>query len=91
MQTWHDVSRHTPCPICGKPDWCRVSTDGTWAICRRANTGSGLHKRDKGGAEYWLYRLDGGSLQQRPAGMPEALYGTVFVDIPAEIPLGRPA
>jgi hypothetical protein len=67
MQTWHDASRHTPCAICGKPDWCRVSTDGAWAICRRVDTGVGIHKQDKSGAEYWLYRLDGGSPQQRPA------------------------
>lgn len=23
------------CPICGKPDWCRVSENGTWALCSR--------------------------------------------------------
>jgi hypothetical protein len=67
MQAWHEVSRHTPCPICGKPDWCRVSTDGAWAICRRVGTGGGMHKQDKGGTDYWLYRLDGASLQHRPA------------------------
>jgi len=26
-----------------------------------------MHRQDKGGAEYWLYRLDGGALHQRPA------------------------
>jgi hypothetical protein len=67
MRTWHDISRHTPCPICGKPDWCRVSMDGAWAICRRVDTGVGRHKQDKGGAEYWLYRLAGRSLEPRPA------------------------
>lgn len=67
MSHWHDVSRHTPCPVCGKPDWCRISADGAWAICRRVDTGGGMHKQDKGGAEYWLYRLDGSSLQPRPA------------------------
>ena len=67
MQTWHDVSRSNPCPICGKPDWCCVSMDGAWAICRRVDTGVGRHRQDKSGADFWLYRLDGGSLQQRPA------------------------
>ena len=57
MQTWHDVSRHTPCSICGKPNWCRVSTDGAWAICRRVDSGGGIRKQDKGGSEYWLYRF----------------------------------
>jgi hypothetical protein len=41
--------------------------DGAWAICRRVHTDGGIHKQDKGGGEYWLYRLDMGSLQQRPA------------------------
>jgi hypothetical protein len=67
MGDWHDVSRHTPCAICGKPDWCRVRTDGVWAICRRVGIDGGMHKRDKSGAEYWLYRLGGASLQPRPA------------------------
>src|SRR5215813_12263919 len=64
---WTHVSHAAPCPICSKPDWCRVSMDGAWAICRRVDTGSGIHKQDKGGAEYWLYRLDGDALQPRPA------------------------
>lgn len=24
---WHDVTKHHPCPICGKPDWCGYSGD----------------------------------------------------------------
>jgi hypothetical protein len=66
MSHWHDVSHHTPCPICGKPDWCRLSADGAWAICRRVDTGSGVHKQDKGGTEYWLYRLNEGARHQQP-------------------------
>ena len=66
MRDWQHVSPHTPCPICWKSDWCCVSMDGAWAICRRVNTGIGRHKQDKGGTEYWLYRLDGSSLQPRP-------------------------
>src|SRR5438309_1602204 len=66
MRTWYQVSPSTPCSICGKPDWCRVTMDGAWAICRRVNTGVGMSKRDKNGAEYWLYRLDGGALHPHP-------------------------
>jgi hypothetical protein len=52
MRDWHTVSRHHPCPICDKADWCSVSADGTWAICRRVDTGSGVHRVDKAGADY---------------------------------------
>ena len=56
---WTEVTRSNHCPICGKPDWCSISTDGAWAVCRRVDTGDGLHRVDKGGGDYWLYRIDG--------------------------------
>src|SRR5262249_6245189 len=49
-----------------KPDWCSFSADGTWALCRRLDTGAGIHKVDKIGADYWLYRLDGPILSRQP-------------------------
>lgn len=55
--TWREVSRTCPCPICGKPDWCSVSDDGTWVVCRRADNGEGTHKVDKAGGDYWVYCL----------------------------------
>ena len=54
---WKRVNRAHRCPICGKPDWCRVSDDGQWAICRRLDTGDGRRKVDKAGMEYWIYHL----------------------------------
>lgn len=56
---WTEVTRLNLCPICGKPDWCSISTDGTWAVCRRVDTGDGLHRVDKSGGDYWLYRIGG--------------------------------
>lgn len=50
---WRPVHRSHPCPICSKPDWCQVSTDGKAAICRRVVSDKPL---PKGG---WLHRLDG--------------------------------
>jgi hypothetical protein len=38
MHTWTTVSPHNPCPICTKPDWCTVSAEGVWAICRHVDT-----------------------------------------------------
>jgi len=67
MRTWRHVSHRKPCPICDKPDWCAVSADGAWVLCRRVDTGAGIHKVDKAGADYWLYHLDDRSMSRQPA------------------------
>jgi DNA primase len=66
MHAWCHVSPHEPCRICAKPDWCAVSADGAWAPCRRLDTGAGIHKVDKTGADYWLYRLDSPTPSRQP-------------------------
>lgn len=66
MSSWHEVSRHEPCGLCGKASWCATSTDGTWAICRRGEAGTGLRRVDKAGAEYWLYRRTAPATETRP-------------------------
>ncbi|MCA9053412.1 MAG: hypothetical protein KDA75_06225 [Planctomycetaceae bacterium] len=53
--SWQRVSRHRPCPVCGKPDWCLVSGDGAAAICPRIETGSVKPCGEAG----WLHWLDG--------------------------------
>jgi hypothetical protein len=70
MRTWHDVSHREPCRICDKPDWCSFSADGTRALCRRLDTGEGIHKVDKSGANYWLYRMDGHTSRQSIIELP---------------------
>lgn len=62
MRTWHHVSHRDPCAICGRHDWCAVSADGAWALCRRVDNGAGVRRVDRAGADYWLYRLDGHAL-----------------------------
>lgn len=57
---WNEVTRFNPCIICGRPNWCSASSDGVWTVCRRVDTGDGLHKIDKSGGDYWLYRVGGG-------------------------------
>ncbi|HEY8562823.1 MAG TPA: DUF3854 domain-containing protein [Pyrinomonadaceae bacterium] len=42
------VSKKRPCPICGKPDNCKVSDDGTLAYCRRIAAGGVKEGRDGG-------------------------------------------
>ncbi|MCH8880045.1 MAG: toprim domain-containing protein [Planctomycetes bacterium] len=48
---WRRVSKSKPCPICGKPDWCSVSVDGSVAICMRITS----DKPTQNGG--WLHRL----------------------------------
>lgn len=48
---WLRAHRGTPCPICGKPDWCLIAPDGGAAICAR--TESSKRCGDAG----WLHRL----------------------------------
>ena len=55
--TWKAVTSTHPCPICNKTDWCSVSTDGDWCICRRVGGGSSVEKTDKSGDTYYLHRL----------------------------------
>lgn len=62
---WKEVDRFNPCIICGKIDWCSYSSDGVWAVCRRIDAGDALRKSDRSGADYWLYRVDGKSFDER--------------------------
>lgn len=39
------VNKRTPCPVCGKPDWCVVSRDGQRAFCPRVEGGLGWKGR----------------------------------------------
>ncbi len=63
---WQPVTKSAPCHVCGKSGWCSVSADGKKAICRRRDSGAGLHRTDKSGQDYWLYELNG----SRPSAGP---------------------
>ena len=54
---WLRVSRKTPCPICGRGDWCGVAADGSAASCMRVEQGAVKRLRN----DAWLHRLDGRS------------------------------
>ena len=45
------MTRHRPCVVCGRGDWCGYSADGGVAICMRVKSD---HPTNNGG---WLHRL----------------------------------
>ena len=55
------VTKLRPCPVCGRPDWCRVHSSGRYAICNRVQ--SAEPARGNG----WLHRLQH-RLPSRPMG-----------------------
>jgi hypothetical protein len=67
---WQHVNKAHPCPICGKADWCSVSTDGQVAACRRVEAGAWRSKTDKAGAPIYLHRLDGSTRPEAPPRPP---------------------
>ena len=73
MRTWSDVHHKKPCAICGKPDWCSISTDGTLAICRRHQRDGAIVRRDKNGSEFYLYRLGDQAPHWPAVSLPDVL------------------
>jgi hypothetical protein len=49
------VTRQNPCPICDRPNWCLVATNGTYAICQRTSSA----RTAKGNCGGWIHRLAG--------------------------------
>ena len=56
------VNKQTPCPVCGKSDWCLVAPDKTAAICQRIQEGS---VKSCGDAGYLHILVDRPKNQQR--------------------------
>lgn len=47
LRDWVEVAKGSPCPICGKPDWCMVKKDGTAAACARVSDGAARDRNGK--------------------------------------------
>ena len=52
---WSRVSRHEPCPVCGRQDYCTRTLDGTAVKCMRVK--SAKQVIDKGGGVGWIHSL----------------------------------
>lgn len=64
---WVRVSRHAPCPICGRPDWCLFALDRSVTICAR------IESARRAGEAGWLHRLrDTGPTPRRRVPPPPA-------------------
>lgn len=50
---WPYVTKAHPCPICSRPDWCQISTDGKVVKCQRMQS----DRAAKGSG--WLHFTDG--------------------------------
>lgn len=48
---WNRVTQDKPCRICGKPDWCSISDDGSAVICGRVESEKPI------GSSGFLHRL----------------------------------
>ena len=57
------VNKRNPCPICGRPDWCGISPDGSKCICMRVSDGS-VKQTENGGFLHILH--DDPNWQARP-------------------------
>ncbi len=55
MKTWIRVSRRTKCRVCGRPDWCTYTADGS-ACCMRVQS----PKPMKNGG--WLHKPNGSAI-----------------------------
>lgn len=57
---WKRVSKSCSCPVCGKPDWCMISSDESAAICSR------IESAKRAGNAGWVHRL-----QDKPYRRPQ--------------------
>jgi hypothetical protein len=72
------VTRKRPCSICGKPDYCGISSDGAIAFCTRISAGS-FHAA-KNGAH--LHRLIESAMPSSRTPRPQALPATTIESSP---------
>ncbi len=68
------VSRKSPCPICGRPDWCSISADGAISVCMRVEVGS-IRMAKNGG---FIHRIT--DAPTRPLPPPRPVVRTILAN-----------
>lgn len=64
-QDWARVSKSSPCPICGKRDWCCTSSDGYVALCMRNESERRL-TNDAGEFRGYIHQLKDDDRKHKP-------------------------
>lgn len=72
---WVRVTRSNPCPICGRPDWCKIRDDGKMVCCMRVDSG---RRSDYAG---YLFEHDGQPLDVPQSDEPEVNADLVYEQI----------
>lgn len=76
--TWVRCRKATPCPICGRPDWCSVADDRSAVHCMREPSAVPVKKQGGG----WIHRL-GEATPPPPTYTPPPRVGVAWLDVPA--------
>lgn len=71
---WTVASHKSPCPICGRPDWCQLSDDGAVAMCMRESSAAFKSEPTSSGAMAHYHRI--GESPDRPAPRPVTAIAT---------------
>jgi hypothetical protein len=78
MTEWLRTRKDRRCPVCQRPDWCMVNTDGVAVICARVGEGAIRHLGEAG----WLHRLGDGARKVMSFERRKPLY-EIKIDAPA--------
>lgn len=74
------VSRKSPCPICGKPDWCMIAKTGEFAICPRVPDGAVRYLESGAG---YLHKLTDHATPRRVPFQHQPPVDEPIIDAPA--------
>lgn len=82
---WRSVTHHSPCPACGKPDWCAWSEAG-WLKCHRSNVAPSGFVRVPTKSGGFIFKPDGeGRRCEKTRPVRRSSQPRIFTDMEAAI------